>query len=157
MIKSIYMVTVLIGMLLSPSGLVRNGHLSEGGIDREQVSRTALDYMEGWFEGDAGRMARCLHPDLTKRGIFFVKETGRSRFGIHSASTLVEGTRLGRGKEYPKKKRNIRVQLLDISGSMASVRITSLLTVEYLHLVKYNGEWKVIHVLWKPVEKPEGK
>ena len=35
--------------------------------DRDAIVRVALDYFEGWFDGDAVRMERTLHPDLAKR------------------------------------------------------------------------------------------
>ena len=35
--------------------------------DRDAIMRVALDYFEGWFDGDAARMERVLHPDLAKR------------------------------------------------------------------------------------------
>ena len=35
--------------------------------DRDAIVRAALDYFEGWFDGDAARMERALHPDLAKR------------------------------------------------------------------------------------------
>jgi len=31
------------------------------------IRSVVLDYVEGWFDGDAGRMARALHPELAKR------------------------------------------------------------------------------------------
>jgi hypothetical protein len=30
--------------------------------DRDAIVRVALDYFEGWFDGDAARMERTLHP-----------------------------------------------------------------------------------------------
>ena len=35
--------------------------------DRDAIVRVALDYFEGWFDGDAARMEGTLHPDLAKR------------------------------------------------------------------------------------------
>jgi hypothetical protein len=35
--------------------------------DRDAIVRVALDYFEGWFDGDAARMERTLHPNLAKR------------------------------------------------------------------------------------------
>jgi hypothetical protein len=35
--------------------------------DRDTIVRVALDYFEGWFDGDAARMERTLHPDLAMR------------------------------------------------------------------------------------------
>jgi hypothetical protein len=35
--------------------------------DEDAVRSVVLDYVAGWFEGDAGRMKRALHPELVKR------------------------------------------------------------------------------------------
>ncbi|MDX2438456.1 MAG: nuclear transport factor 2 family protein [Acidobacteriota bacterium] len=38
-----------------------------GPDDEAAIKATALDYLEGWYSGDAERMERALHPDLAKR------------------------------------------------------------------------------------------
>ncbi|HEY7728879.1 MAG TPA: nuclear transport factor 2 family protein, partial [Candidatus Eisenbacteria bacterium] len=35
--------------------------------DSAAIRATALDYIEGWYTGDAARMERALHPGLAKR------------------------------------------------------------------------------------------
>lgn len=35
--------------------------------DEGAIRQTALDYIEGWYKGDAIRMERALHPELAKR------------------------------------------------------------------------------------------
>jgi len=45
--------------------------------DRDAIKATALDYIEGWYEGNPERMERALHPDLAKR-IVMTNEQGRS-------------------------------------------------------------------------------
>lgn len=37
--------------------------------ESKAIRKTALDYIEGWYEGDTVRMDRSLHPDLVKRVI----------------------------------------------------------------------------------------
>jgi hypothetical protein len=117
--------------------------------DRKAVEMAALDYIEGWYEGNVGRMEECLHPDLQKREIRTLSQTGRSQFGLHTASTLIEGTRLGHGKKIPVEERNIQITVFEIFKNIATVKATSKLSTEYLHIVKYNGEWKVLNVLWE--------
>jgi hypothetical protein len=117
--------------------------------DQKEVTSKALDYIEGWFEGNPDRMKSCLHPDLAKRSIYINPKTGRSVVSFHSASTLVESTRMGNGKKYPKDKRDIQISILHMNRGIASVKITSLIMTEYLHLVKYNGEWAIINVLFE--------
>jgi hypothetical protein len=45
-----------------------------------EIKKTALDYIEGWYAGDAARMERALHPELAKRMISTDPKTGRSQF-----------------------------------------------------------------------------
>jgi hypothetical protein len=40
------------------------------------IRQAAVDYIEGWYTGDADRMERALHPDLAKRRVY--KRTSRS-------------------------------------------------------------------------------
>ena len=46
--------------------------------DNSAITKTALDYIEGWYTGDAARMERALHPELAKRMISTDPKTGRS-------------------------------------------------------------------------------
>jgi 3'-phosphoadenosine 5'-phosphosulfate sulfotransferase len=131
------------------SGLMTAYAIADKEKDRKAVEKAALDYLEGWYEGNVERMEGCLHPDLQKREIRKLTQTGRSQFGLHTASTLIEGTRLGFGKKFPVEERNIRITVFEIFRNIASVKATSKLSTEYLHIVKYNGEWKVLNVLWE--------
>ena len=37
------------------------------GSNENAIRATVSDYIEGWFDGDAERMERALHPELAKR------------------------------------------------------------------------------------------
>lgn len=112
------------------------------------IKQAALDYIEGWYEGDAERMERALHPDLSKKGVQILPKTGRTVFSYASASMMVEYTKAGLGKN-PDKKQKIEVVILDVFKNTASVKTVSPDFVDYLHLAKYNGEWKIVNVLWE--------
>ena len=45
--------------------------------DMIAIEQAALDYMEGWFTGDAKRVRRALHPQLVKRTLVIDPETGK--------------------------------------------------------------------------------
>ena len=122
--------------------------------DADLIKQTALDYIEGWYEGDAARMERALHPDLAKR-IVRTDQRGRSGLGQMSAMGLVQGTRDGGGKDTPKEKQQKDVTVLDIFGNAASAKIIASSWIDYLHLAKWNGRWVIVNVLWelKPAQQ----
>ena len=142
-------ITIFILIAVFITGLLTAYAIADKEKDRKAVEEAALDYIEGWYESNVERMERCLHPDLQKREIRTLTQTRRSQFGLHTASTLIEGTRLGRGKRIPIDERNIQITVFEIFKNIASVKVTSKLSTEYLHIVKYNGEWKVLNVLWE--------
>jgi len=65
--------------------------------DSAAIKQTALDYIEGWYEGNADRMEKALHPELAKRIVRTNPQNGKSGLGQMSAMSLVQGTRAGGG------------------------------------------------------------
>ncbi|HEX8071102.1 MAG TPA: nuclear transport factor 2 family protein [Pyrinomonadaceae bacterium] len=123
--------------------------------DQAAIKQTALDYIEGWYAGDAERMERALHPELAKRIARTNPQNGQSRLDQMSALSLVQGTRRGGGKNTPKERQQKDVTILDVYGNAASVKIVASDWIDYLHLAKFNGRWVIVNVLWelKPVAK----
>ncbi|MGD8698106.1 MAG: nuclear transport factor 2 family protein [Gemmatimonadales bacterium] len=119
-----------------------------------EVKSTALDYIEGAYSGDADRMERALHPELTKMMLGHHRQTGEPFLYKMGASDLIEGTRAGLGA-LEEDKRNIEVDVYDIAFDMASVKVASAMYIDYLQIAKVNGDWKIIDVLWVP--NPEAR
>src|SRR5436853_2328353 len=91
--------------------------------DADLIKQTALDYIEGWYEGNAERMERSLHPELAKRMVQTDTKSGASRLNQMSAMSLVQGTRAGGGKNTPKERQQKDVTILDVFGNAASVKV----------------------------------
>ena len=122
--------------------------------DNDAIRKTALDYIEGWYSGDAARMERALHPELAKRMISTDPKTGRSQFNHMGAMTLVQRTREGIGKKIPQDRQLKEVTILDRYNNAAVVKIVASDWIDYLEVAKFNGDWKIINVLWELKPKP---
>ena len=133
----------LCGVVLSPA-LAR----TQSAADSAGIRAAALDYIDGWYAADGARMERALHPELAKRNVTS-DSTGRSRLIHMSAMTLVQNTRNGGGSSIPIGQRSDSVQILDIYGAAASARVRAATWVDYMHLAKFNGRWRIINVLWE--------
>ena len=119
--------------------------------DNDELSAlksAAMDYVEGWYQGDAERMAKSLHPDLVKRRVRELSKTGQPLLNHISKTTLVEYTRAGGGKDTPKDKLFYEVDVLDVYKGIATVKGVSANYVDYLHLAKWNGKWLIVNILW---------
>ena len=124
--------------------------------DREAITATALDYAEGWYEGDAERMERALHPDLAKRALMpHPRGRGKGKIDHISALGLVQATREGHGTKTPAEKRRTDVTILDVFGNAASVKVEMHDWIDYMHMSKSGGRWQIVNVLWEMT--PEAK
>jgi hypothetical protein len=121
--------------------------------DTKAIRAAALDYIEGWYEGNAERMARALHPELVKR--IAITENGVTRLEGMGASKLVANVRAGGGKKTPKEKQQKDVTVLDRFENAAVAKIVASDWIDYLQLAKVDGRWVIVNVLWefKPAKK----
>jgi hypothetical protein len=117
--------------------------------DLEAIEAVALDYIDGYYTGDGDRMKSALHPELAKRIVAKDPKTGESKLINMSAEQLVEVTASGGGQHYLAEQRLNDVEILDVYGDVASVKITAAEWIDYMHIAKVDGDWKIINVLWE--------
>jgi len=123
--------------------------------DNEAIIGTALDYLEGWFEGNPERMSRAVHADLAKR-IAMPTENGCRALQHMGKETLVQyTTQKGAGDEVDLRD---KIQVLDVFGHAAVVRADAGDWVDYLQIAKLDGKWIIVNVLWElyPHASPPG-
>ena len=112
---------------------------------RDAVRATVLDYFEGWFEADAGRMRRALHPALAKRSR---GQDPRRTPALSSvtADQMIAWTAVGEGVADAGP---LEIRIDEISGTIAAVTVHSATYVEYLHLVETPDGWQIVNALWR--------
>src|SRR5512138_2481308 len=145
-------VTVLVVLL---AALAVPDARAQTDADTAGIRAAALDYAEGWYSGDGDRMARAVHPELVKRILVTDTATGRTFVQTMGASALVNGARHGYGKSTPAERQQKDVRILDVFGNAAVATVVMADWIDYLQLVKADGRWQIVNVLWE--RKPERK
>jgi len=114
--------------------------------DREAILEPARDYIESWLDGDPDRMGRCLHPDLVKRSVGVDSDSGEARVKTLSREQMVELTAAGEGTG---DDRPYEIDILDVFGDLATVRLLSSSYLDYLHIARVGDRWQIVNVLWQ--------
>lgn len=126
---------------------------AETAEDRSGVERAVLDYVEGIYEVKPELIERSVHPELKKFGFARRSATDDWRVIPMTYDRLVElageyyKEQGGAPADAPKK-----VEILDVLDKTASAKLTASWGVDYFHLAKYDGKWKIVHVLWQSVK-----
>jgi hypothetical protein len=111
--------------------------------DVDAVRAAALDYVEGWFDGDGARMQRALHPELVKRD----RDQGIVR--TLSAQRMIDLTVDGEGRREDADDRQIEIEIDHVSGDIASVTCLCHLYVDLLQLIRVGDEWRIVNAVWR--------
>ena len=128
---------------------------AQANAEREAVRAAVLDYVEGIYTVDHTRIERSVHPDMAKRG-FFVKK-GETAYSPHvmTYAQLVELAKNYNKDGHVAKDAPKEVVVYDISDQTATAKLTAVWGIDYMHLAKYDGKWKIINVLWQTPPKKE--
>ena len=119
--------------------------LEERTAEEAAIVNAVLDYFEGWFDGDAGRMERALHPGLAKRSL---EKDGRT-LDETTAEWMIDATARGLGRERDTADRRIEVEVEDVHGTIANATVRSAVYREYVQLVQTREGWKIVNALWE--------
>ena len=115
--------------------------------DEAAIRAVVLDYVEGWFDGDAVRMERALHPELMKRCLGLeggdpdVVETLTAR-------DMIDRTAQGEGRGEDADDRQIEVEITCMAGDMAGATCLCHLYVDLLHLLRMPDGWRIVNAVW---------
>ena len=124
-------------MTLAPAELVASQE------DIDGVMRAALDYIDGYVTGDAERHTQAYHPECVKR-----RYDKNEKYDIAELVVLTPQMMTDYAAVTQIQERDREVIIDAISQDIASVRIYSERWVDFLHIVKARGDWKLFHVTW---------
>ena len=115
--------------------------------DANAVRAVARDYIEGWYAGDAARMERSLHDDLVKRTPVSAGASPGTGLRLVSKDRMVQLTSAGGGREVVDPM--IEVFVDDVSDDISCARTVCADFVDYLHLVRTPGGWKIANIIFR--------
>lgn len=122
----------------------------ESASERAAVERAALDYLEGFYEGDVAKIRRGVHPDVVKYGFFIPRgQDAYSGEPMSFQEMLDYATQVKEQESFPAADAPKEVEIYEVLDQTAVAKVTAWWGSDYLHLAKYDGNWMIIHVLWQ--------
>ena len=117
-------------------------------VDEAGVERTALDYLEGFYEGSTEKLRRSVHPDAHKFG-FAMRDGAYHRVPMSFDEMLAYATDVEETGNHPPEDAPRRVDVLDVLDQTAVAKVHAWWGSDYLTMARYDGEWKIVQVLWQ--------
>jgi hypothetical protein len=146
---------LLLAATLVAALAVQGDARSQAAADREAVHAAVLDYVEALYQAQPERIERSVHPDLAKRGYF--RRRGETTFANEPMSYKQLHDLAGswnKDKKRPVAAAPKEITIYEVLNQTASAKLTALWGIDYMHLAKYDGTWKIVNILWQ--EPPPG-
>ena len=123
---------------------------SDAAAEKEAVRAAAMDYLDALYQAKPELIARSVHTDLSKRGYY--RKQGATEFTSAPMSYQqlfdLAGTWNKDGKRAVDKAPK-DVVVYEVLNQTASAKVTALWGIDYMHLAKYDGKWKIVNILWQ--------
>jgi ketosteroid isomerase-like protein len=117
-------------------------------VDRSEtaaVEAIVRDYIDAWHAGDPQRMERSLHDDLVKRTLSTDTDPSEGLSPV-TKTQMVQFTRDGGGRS-PDAVAEVVVH--HVEADIASAQVATAEYLDYLHLAKMGGTWRIVHDLFR--------
>lgn len=117
--------------------------------DKAEIERAALNYLEGFYEGDTAKLILALRPELHKYGYYKGKDEkyAGSRMTYREAINYARNVR--EKKNFAKPDAPKEVTVLDIQPYIATAKVVAWWGADYLLLSKKDGKWMIEQVIWQ--------
>jgi hypothetical protein len=117
--------------------------------DSAAIKKAALDYVGGYFNGDAKRIGQAVDPELVKR-IVYKDSSGDAIQDMGATMLMLAATKRKKNDPEPSTPFTATVTIYDIYNDNATIKIVTnkFKFIDYAQLAKVNGSWKIINVLW---------
>ncbi len=141
--------SALLGIMMT-AGTVTPSHAQSPASQRDGVERAALDYIEGFYEGDTAKLVRSIRPEVYKYGFSYSKAAKAYRGEPMSWAKIIAYAKSVKasGKPTPASAPK-QVDILEVLDQTAAAKVTAWWGTDYVLMGRFNGTWMITHVLWQ--------
>ncbi len=121
--------------------------------DRNGAMKAGLNYVEGFYEGDADKLKNALKPTMFKFGYGFNKKEGKYYDGgqMKFEQAIAYANRVKETKKFPKADAPKKVEVLDVMNHIAAIKVTAWWGIDYMLLSRNGDKWMIEQVLWSGI------
>lgn len=121
--------------------------IAQYNTDKQQIEKAILNYVEGVYEADTAKIYESVAPFLAKRGYYL--RDNQLRDATMTFDQLVALTKRWNQNQKITAATPRKITVFDILDKTASAKVEAKWGIDYFHLVKVNGKWTIVNVLWQ--------
>ncbi|MBC7873438.1 MAG: nuclear transport factor 2 family protein [Ferruginibacter sp.] len=135
--------------------IANQSSFAQANSDKDKVHSAMMDYIEGFYEGDSGKIIRSISQLVVKYG-YWKEKTSAVYAGEPMSYREMIDYAVSEGKKTKKAKIGAleKAELYEVQDLTASGKVTAWWGTDYLLLEKVNDRWMIRMILWQgPLKK----
>ncbi|WP_266368342.1 nuclear transport factor 2 family protein [Tellurirhabdus rosea] len=138
------------------SALALTGYAQTASTDEVAgVRQACFNYIDAFYKADTTLAYASVHPTLQKRGFAFDEKTNAYSKQLEMPFPAL--VRLAKVWNRDGKRANAQsprvVDVFEVADKTAMAKVTAVWGIDYLHLVREDGKWMIVNVLWQSPPK----
>ncbi|WP_207504560.1 nuclear transport factor 2 family protein [Telluribacter humicola] len=123
--------------------------------DLAAVKQACFNYIDAFYKVDTTLAYQSIHPSLQKRGFSYsMKDNNYSRQLEMPFPALISLAKVWNKDGNRTNAQSPReVEVFEIADKTASAKVKAVWGIDYIHLMKENGTWYIVNVLWQSPPK----
>lgn len=119
--------------------------------DHEGVKAAISDYVEGLYQVDSTRIMRSVDTTLRKLGYWYYEKDSTFMNNLPMTHTQLVSLAASWNKDGTNASETSPkvIEIYDINSKTASAKLTAEWGIDYFHLGKVDGKWKIYNVIWQ--------
>lgn len=119
--------------------------------DKKAVREAILHYVEALYEVSPERIDKGVDPSLRKVGFWMSKDGYKKGDMTFDQLKELAGKWNKKGKVGKDSVKEITVY--EVMDKTASAKLVAHWGMDYFHLAKMDGEWRIVNVMWQSLPK----
>lgn len=119
--------------------------------DYKLVHEAISDYVEALYEVDSSRIIKSVDPSLRKIGYWYNSDKDEYADNLEMSYEQLVSLAAKWNSDYDQVDDSSpkEITIFEINDKSASAKLTAMWGIDYFHLSKVNGTWKIMNVLWQ--------
>ncbi|MBD2705225.1 nuclear transport factor 2 family protein [Spirosoma sp. BT702] len=123
--------------------------------DVAQVRQACFNYIDTFYKVDTTLAYQNIHPTLQKRGFYFDEKTTAysKQLEMPFPALIRVAKNWNKDGKHAGPQSPREVSVFEVADKTASAKVTAEWGIDYIHLIKENGRWMIVNVLWQSPPK----
>jgi hypothetical protein len=119
--------------------------------DLAAVKQAGFNYIDTFYKADTTLAYQSIHPSLQKRGFSYsTKDNNYSKQLEMPFPALIRLAKVwNKDGNHANAQSPREVEVFEIADKTATAKVKAVWGIDYIHLMKENGTWYIVNVLWQ--------